>query len=122
MRLLNTQISDTGKFAIHEFTGYEIPPYTILSHTWSKEKVTYQEINSAGAKKKSGYKKITQYCSVARANGYKYIWINTYYINKTSSAELSETINSMYHWYQKAEIYYTYLADTQSEGEIAKSK
>lgn len=99
MYLLNTQISDTGKFAIHEFTGYEILLYTILLYTWSKEKVTYQEINSAGTKKKSGYKKITQYCLVARANRYKYIWINTYYINKISNTELSEAINSMYHWY-----------------------
>ncbi|PYH58326.1 uncharacterized protein BO96DRAFT_432262 [Aspergillus niger CBS 101883] len=122
MRLLNTQVSDRGKFAIQEFTDYELPPYAILSHTWSKEEVTYQEINAAGAKKKSGYDKITQCCSVARASGYEYVWIDTCCIDKTSSAELSEAINSMYQWYQKAEICYAYLADIRSEGEIAKSK
>jgi hypothetical protein len=36
---------------------------------------------------------------------------NTCYIDKTSSAELSEAINSMYHWYQESGVCYTYLAD-----------
>lgn len=32
-------------------------------------------------------------------------------IDKTSTAELSEAINSMYRWYQKAQVCYVYLAD-----------
>jgi hypothetical protein len=32
-------------------------------------------------------------------------------IDKTSSAELSEAINSMFRWYQEAEVCYAYLAD-----------
>ncbi|GKZ31438.1 hypothetical protein AbraIFM66950_012048 [Aspergillus brasiliensis] len=122
MRLLHTQVSDTGDLVIQEFLDYELPPYAILSHTWGKEEVTYQEINAAGAKEKSGYEKITQCCSVARANGYKYVWIDTCCIDKTSSAELSEAINSMYLWYYKAEVCYAILADVRSEGEIAQSK
>ncbi|GKZ26243.1 hypothetical protein AbraIFM66951_004431 [Aspergillus brasiliensis] len=122
MRLLHTQVSDTGDFVIQEFLDYELPPYAILSHTWGKEEVTYQEISAAGAKEKSGYEKITQCCSVAKANGYKYVWIDTCCIDKTSSAELSEAINSMYLWYYKAEICYAVLADVRSEGEIAQSR
>lgn len=34
-------------------------------------------------------------------------------IDKTSSAELSEAINSMFRWYQKAEICYVYLNDVE---------
>lgn len=122
MRLLNTYLSDTQDFVIQEFLDYELPPYAILSHTWGKEEVTYQEVNTASAKEKSGFEKITQCCSVARADGYKYIWIDTCCIDKTSSAELSEAINSMYLWYQKAEVCYAILEDVRSEEEIAQSK
>ncbi|OJI81192.1 hypothetical protein ASPTUDRAFT_58499 [Aspergillus tubingensis CBS 134.48] len=122
MRLLDTCLSDTGDFVIQEFFDYELPPYAILSHTWGNEEVTYQEINAVSAKEKSGYKKIIQCCSVARAYGYKYVWIDTCCIDKTSSAELSEAINSMYLWYQKAELCYAILADVQSEDEIYKSR
>ncbi|BCS01111.1 uncharacterized protein AKAW2_51452S [Aspergillus luchuensis] len=122
MRLLNTCLSDTGHFLIQEFFDYELPPYAILSHTWGEEEVTFQEINAMGAKEKSGYNKIIQCCSVARADGYKYVWIDTCCIDKTSSAELSEAINSMYLWYQKSELCYAILADIQSEDEIYKSR
>lgn len=42
---------------------------------------------------------------------------NTEYcsIDKTSSAELSEAINSMYRWYQEAHICYAYMADVTLE-------
>ena len=39
------------------------------------------------------------------------MWIDTCCIDKRSSAELSEAINSMWKWYQKSEICYAYLAD-----------
>lgn len=55
--------------------------------------------------------KIRDACAVARANGYRYIWIDSCCIDKTSSSELSEAINSMYSWYMKAHICYAYLAD-----------
>ncbi|TBU43670.1 hypothetical protein BD309DRAFT_89836 [Dichomitus squalens] len=50
-------------------------------------------------------------CMVARAEGHRYIWIDSCCIDKTSSSELSEAINSMYGWYEEAEVCYAYLAD-----------
>jgi hypothetical protein len=47
----------------------------------------------------------------AAHDGHEYIWIYTCCIDKSSSAELSEAINSMYAWYQKAEICYAVLDD-----------
>lgn len=38
-------------------------------------------------------------------------WVDTCCIDKSSSAELSEAINSMYRWYNDAQICYAYLAD-----------
>ncbi|KAM5546170.1 hypothetical protein V8D89_000296 [Ganoderma adspersum] len=55
--------------------------------------------------------KIRDACAVARKNGYRYIWIDSCCIDKSSSAELSEAINSMYRWYRLAAVCYAYLAD-----------
>jgi hypothetical protein len=38
-------------------------------------------------------------------------WIDSCCIDKTSSAELSEAINSMFRWYQNAQVCYAYLSD-----------
>jgi hypothetical protein len=45
-------------------------------------------------------------------------WIDTCCIDKTSSAELSEAINSMFKWYGDAEICYAYLSDVPGNGDI----
>jgi hypothetical protein len=43
--------------------------------------------------------------------GLEWIWVDTCCIDKTSSAELSEAINSMYQWYARSEVCYAYLSD-----------
>ena len=58
--------------------------------------------------------KIRNACWVARKNGYRYIWIDSCCIDKSSSSELSEAINSMYKWYGLAAVCYAYLADVPS--------
>ncbi|KLO81079.1 beta transducin-like protein [Fusarium fujikuroi] len=68
--------------------------------------------NNKGTER-SGYTKIKQACALALENGYGYAWVDTCCIDKTSSAELSEAINSMMSWYERSEICYTYLADVQ---------
>jgi hypothetical protein len=40
-----------------------------------------------------------------------YKWIDSCCIDKSSSAELSEAINSMYKWYANAQVCYAYLSD-----------
>ncbi|OJT12724.1 Vegetative incompatibility protein HET-E-1 [Trametes pubescens] len=54
---------------------------------------------------------IQEACRVARSAGYRLIWIDLCCINKTSSAELSEVINSMYEWYRLSDICYAVLKD-----------
>lgn len=56
-----------------------------------------------------------------------YIWIDTCCINKESSAELSEAINSMYQWYKGAEVCIAFLADVEdtkdtSDSDFGKSR
>jgi hypothetical protein len=110
MRLL-----DTHNVKIKEVRDDEIPPYAILSHTWDEEEVIFQDMEGNCEKDKKGYEKVQNCCSVAEANGFDYVWMDTCCIDKTSSAELSEAINSMFYWYQRAEVCYAYLADVPSD-------
>lgn len=43
-------------------------------------------------------------------------------IDKTSTAELSEAINSMFRWYQKASICYAYIEDADTVDDLEKSR
>ncbi|KAM5530181.1 hypothetical protein V8D89_016147 [Ganoderma adspersum] len=50
-------------------------------------------------------------CTFAARDGFEWIWIDTCCIDKTSSSELSEAINSMYAWYAAADVCYVWLHD-----------
>ncbi|PIG84506.1 hypothetical protein AARAC_009909 [Aspergillus arachidicola] len=104
MRLLKTTKSKAGDFEVKLFTDEQIQhlQYAILSHTWGPDEVTLQDINDPSGKSRMGYKKIEDCCSMARRMEYQYVWVDTCCIDKTSSAELSEAINSMFLWYQEA--------------------
>ncbi|EUC33050.1 hypothetical protein COCCADRAFT_37078 [Bipolaris zeicola 26-R-13] len=61
--------------------------------------------------KRVGYSKIINAAEQARGQGCNYLWVDTCCIDKTSSAELQEAINSMYRWYRDAEVCIVYLSD-----------
>ncbi|KAI0432190.1 hypothetical protein F5Y09DRAFT_329777 [Xylaria sp. FL1042] len=63
------------------------------------------------ATRREGYAKIVETCRQARADNIEFAWIDTCCIDKSSSSELSEAINSMYRWYQQAEVCYVFLSD-----------
>ncbi|KAI2615551.1 HET domain protein [Hypoxylon sp. NC1633] len=121
MRLL---ICETLTF--QEFFGSQIPKYAILSHTWGEEEVLFQDFGDMEtAKGKKGWSKIEKSCEVALKEGYHFMWIDTCCINKESSTELTEAINSMFQWYQYADTCYAYIADhdTSTPGSsLAKSR
>lgn len=109
MRLLNTT-----SIEVERFIG-DVPSYAILSHRWEEEEVTLEDINATGnGRGMKGYRKLRLSCAMAARQDLKYIWIDTCCIDKTSSAELSEAINSMFRYYQEAEVCYTYLSDVAS--------
>lgn len=106
MRLLHNR---TLQF--REFYDSDIPEYAILSHKWEDNEVSYQEFQSDSNRDGTGYAKILNCCSFAKLAGYDWVWIDTCCIDKSSSAELSEAINSMFRWYKRAEICYAYISD-----------
>ncbi|KAI0145407.1 heterokaryon incompatibility protein-domain-containing protein [Xylariaceae sp. FL1272] len=117
MRLLNTTT-----FQLREFLGSSVPEYAILSHTWGQaaDEVSYQDLvsNRWLSVASPGREKIQAFCNLAHEEGYEWGWVDTCCIDKTSSAELSESINSMYRWYKEAHICYALLTDVKAKSEI----
>ncbi|KAI0692123.1 heterokaryon incompatibility protein-domain-containing protein [Cerioporus squamosus] len=97
-----------------------MPGYAILSHVWDTTEQTVQEtqaLRTAGDPE-AGYNprdhsspKVREACIAAERDGYRWLWDDTCCIDKTSSSELSEAINSMFSYYAFAEVCYAYLAD-----------
>ncbi|KAH9852053.1 heterokaryon incompatibility protein-domain-containing protein [Lenzites betulinus] len=105
--------------------------YAILSHVWQHEgEQTYEHIQALNRglvrRLSSALRvrrndpvsilprasaKIRECCEYARKRGFKKIWIDTCCIDKSSSSELSEAINSMYEWYANADVCFAYLFD-----------
>jgi Heterokaryon incompatibility protein (HET) len=105
MRLLNAQtLSQTDFFG-------DVPPYAILSHTWGEEEVTFRDLTESTDRSKAAFKKILFCARQAAKDGLQYFWVDTCCIDKSSSTELSEAINSMFRWYQHASKCYVYLQD-----------
>lgn len=130
MRLINTTTLE-----LVEFQG-QVPSYAILSHTWGEDEACLQDWKNTQTKgvlqiaystllprnsslpppiiqedPPVGYWKILEACVRARSDDFDWIWADTTNIDKTSSSELSEAINSMYAWYRNADVCYAYLAD-----------
>ena len=114
-----------------EFCDDETTKYAILSHRWiGSMEVNYKEmVNLAKMdmedrdeiRGRLGYKKIVDTCNQAKRDGYEWVWIDTCCIDKRSSTELSEAINSMYRWYTNAKICYAYLHDVDGPSFPTKS-
>lgn len=116
MRLLNTTT-----LRLELFSSDEIPDYAILSHKWGsvRDEVLFDDIKDESIAlpiSKPGFVKLRDSCSQAARAGYKYIWIDTCCIDKSSSAELSEAINSMFKWYRQSKVCYAFLEDVQKRG------
>ena len=114
MRLV--KVNTDGNFSLTLFIGVKIPRYAILSHTWEadNQEVTYQDLMSNRGQTKTGYKKILFCRSQAQKHGLQYFWIDSCCIDKSSSAELTEAINSMFRWYKNASKCYVYFSDVSA--------
>ncbi|KAF2280445.1 uncharacterized protein EI97DRAFT_498619 [Westerdykella ornata] len=102
--------------------GSRLERYAILSHTWGPEEVSFQEYQAGSARHKSGYRKIVSTCHRAQEDGYDYVWVDTCCIDKTSSAVLSESINSMFKWYQDAAMCYAFLEDVEGHDDFPNAR
>ncbi|KAI0762946.1 heterokaryon incompatibility protein-domain-containing protein [Fomes fomentarius] len=119
MRLINTTT-----FRLKSFPSPEDVPggYVILSHCWEDEEQSFQHLERINEQcadngrdaRQYICEKIVRLCDFARTHRYDWAWIDTCCIDKTSSAELSEAINSMHRYYSLAALCYAFLADVPS--------
>jgi hypothetical protein len=114
MRLINV-----SSMSVEEFIERNIPPYGILSHTWEGSEVSYDEMRVGTARSKEAFHKIEMTCKLASGDGLAYVWVDTCCIDKSSSAELTEAINSMFVWYKRAAVCYVYLSDLESSADVS---
>ena len=115
MRLLKLLPSGDIRLAGY-FLDNAIPPYAILSHTWGdeSEEVTFEDMNKGSGRGKAGFEKIKFCGEQAARDGLQYFWVDSCCIKKSSDAELSEAINSMFRWYRGAAKCYVYLSDVST--------
>ena len=125
MRLLHTT-----ELRFQEFFNRDIPYYAVLSHRWEEDEVSFQEmqflllspedrarvltpalLNAETKVRGKGYKKVLDFCKFAAFRCHTWVWIDTVCIDKASSAELSEAINSMWGYYRDSERCNAYLSD-----------
>jgi hypothetical protein len=115
MHLIDIANSDlaTGRLSLYTVQGRRLRElkYAMLSHRLGPEEVLYEDVLHQTANTKAGYNKLTGAIQKASKHGYAYLWVDTCCINKDSSAELSEAINSMYKWYENTAVCYAYLVD-----------
>jgi hypothetical protein len=118
MRLL--KLDNDGELQLtRNLFDSEIPQYAILSHTWGEEEdeVLFEDVMQKRVNRNSkGYAKIIFCARQARSDGLDHFWIDTCAIDKSSSAELSEAITSMWRWYREAAKCYVFLSDVSVGG------
>jgi hypothetical protein len=118
MRLLKRLPGDSG-FELIFFKDDLAPLYAILSHTWTDgQEVTYNDLLAGTGADKDGYTKIRFCGERAAADSLEYFWVDTCCIDKSTSDELSTSINSMFRWYQRAARCYVYLTDVSVPDEV----
>src|ERR1700761_2033111 len=116
MRLLEITSIEKGEIKLTKDLINSIPPYAILSHTWGDEddEVTFEDLAAGTGLDKAGYNKIRFCVKQAASDGLKYFWIDTCCIDRSSSAELTKAINSMFRWYRDAAKCYAYMSDVST--------
>ncbi|KAK7216126.1 hypothetical protein V2G26_004129 [Clonostachys chloroleuca] len=108
--------------ALEEFlSGDTTPPYAILSHMWSRPanaEVSFTEMRHdlPSAQLKPCFAKISKSCDISKSHLLDYVWIDTCCIDKRSSSDLSEAINSMYNYYRDSAVCLVYLSDVDAGG------
>lgn len=110
MYLINTETLELTSF----IDVNVCPKYAILSHRWTDDEVTHKDFVKGRKKDSSGYKKILDFCTLVKQNGLSWAWVDTCCIDKRSSAELQEAINSMFRYYQASKKCYVHLADVNA--------
>ncbi|KAF9226896.1 HET-domain-containing protein [Gyrodon lividus] len=102
--------------------------YAMLSHMWGEDEPLHRDVLGKNIVEMSpsstGVLKLQNFCRVAKQYGFRWCWSDTCCIDKSSSAELQESINSMFTWYRNSALTIVYLSDVfqSSPGSLRRSR
>ncbi|KAI1335082.1 hypothetical protein F5Y15DRAFT_260743 [Xylariaceae sp. FL0016] len=129
MRLIDARcLVYDGKLRLENIDEPSSLRYAILSHTWGRmcsngswghteDEILFADVDDKGVreKKRPAWDKAWNACRLALEHGLRYVWVDTCCFNKESSAELDESINAMFSWYEQSDLCLAYLADLHCE-------
>ncbi|KAG2362389.1 hypothetical protein BDR07DRAFT_1333300 [Suillus spraguei] len=100
--------------------------YAMLSHKWAsaKDEPQYWQIKGSVYEMDAPreIRKLQQFCTTSKREGYRWAWSDTCCIDKTNNAELQESIISMFSWYKESAITIVYLADVSDISQLKDSQ
>jgi hypothetical protein len=116
------RLINSSTLELELFSGWwQWPDYAILSHRWTMAEVTLSDWTHDNKEHKLGWSKIKGACRRAAQDGIPYLWVDSCCIDKSSSAELNEALNSMFRWYRLAKVCYVYLSDIERTCQLRDS-
>lgn len=113
MRLINTASLELEDF----WDDRAVPKYAILSHTWGDQEVGFHDMLNRKPYDDKRWYKIYSACKRAAEIPLQWLWIDAICIDRTSTKDVSNAINSMFEWYKNAEVCLAYLADVSAKTE-----
>ncbi len=96
--------------------------YSRIRGGWMARKSHSKTSWKALADTKAGFEKIEFCRKRATSDRLEHIWVDTCCIDNSSSAKLTEAINSMCRWYQNADKCYVYLSDISTSEHATNPK
>lgn len=115
MRLL--EVGQDDSFSLTDAASTHAARYAILSHTWKGggQEVTFRDLLDGRGQDKTSYRKLDFCRRQSKLDGISHFWVDSVCIDRSSSAELTEAINSMFRWYRDAVKCYVYLSDVPTD-------
>lgn len=132
IRLLNVHNLTLG-----EFEHTEVPPYVTASHRWTEDEDPFLDAARTEFNTRSNaFKKVRGFCDAVkrrnattrmefvrkragRKNPIDWLWIDTCSIDYRNKQEVSESIASMYRYYESGQECFAYLADVSPNDDVS---
>ena len=99
--------------------------YVTLSHQWGAFEPLLRDIKDQviyALDPNNGLLKLQSFCLATLRHGYFWAWSDTCCIDKESSAELQESIGSMFSWYRQSALTMVHLADVSDTRPLTSSE
>jgi hypothetical protein len=111
--------------SLHRVSFADRPPieYAILSYTWTQppEELTHADAGRIARARltggdwpgchTAGYRRVVQGCHQARALGIRYLWVDSLCVDRSSSAEVAESVTASFRLLWDAAVCIVHLSD-----------